>query len=277
MKKAWILVITFVIVLCMSMTIKAEQSLDMKEETMVAAAIVATKSSPLSLRDTPNPNGAILCEIPKGETVAVLEKGDWSKVEYNGKLGFVRDKYLKYEENTVSAMNKEGIVGLWTAPLNGSTAMLEINANGTCELTIAVVNKAIWTLDGQTLTLTKDGVPLYGTYDGKMITLDYNGMLLTFTRQHNDAEAGLENTSSSSDMQSIVGTWTIPTKSGKITLKFNKNGTCKLNAGQSNNATWKLNGQELTLKNSNGQIINGTYDGKTVTLEIYGSQLRFTR
>lgn len=58
-------------------------------------AIVATKSSPLTLRETPEKSGAKILSIPKGETVFVIQEGDWALIEYNGKQGYVDGKYLK--------------------------------------------------------------------------------------------------------------------------------------------------------------------------------------
>lgn len=58
-------------------------------------AVVATKSSPLTMRTTPGKNGTKVMSIPKGETVVVLESGDWPLVEYQGKRGYVNGIYLK--------------------------------------------------------------------------------------------------------------------------------------------------------------------------------------
>ena len=58
-------------------------------------ATVVTKSSPLSLRETPGNRGDVILEIPKGETVTVLKQGDWSLVKYGGKMGYVNGKYLE--------------------------------------------------------------------------------------------------------------------------------------------------------------------------------------
>lgn len=56
---------------------------------------VNTKSSPLTLRKTPGNGGAKILSIPKGETVTVLEDGDWPLVEYKGRQGYVNGAYLK--------------------------------------------------------------------------------------------------------------------------------------------------------------------------------------
>ena len=58
-------------------------------------AVVNTKSSPLSMRKTPDQSGKTILEIPKGETVSVLEEGEWPLIEYGGQKGYVNGKYLK--------------------------------------------------------------------------------------------------------------------------------------------------------------------------------------
>lgn len=85
MKKAIALCL---LVCCMSMSAVAE------------TAIVNTKSSPLTMRATAGDSGKTLVKIPKGETVEVLEKGDWALVAYDGKQGYVNARYLEYIEET---------------------------------------------------------------------------------------------------------------------------------------------------------------------------------
>lgn len=64
----------------------------------VWTAVINMQNSPLTMRDAPSQSGRTICKIPKGETVKVLKKGDWAKVEYDGEQGYVNGKYLKYEE-----------------------------------------------------------------------------------------------------------------------------------------------------------------------------------
>lgn len=47
-------------------------------------AVINTQNSPLTMRDAPSQSGRTICKIPKGETVKVLKKGDWAKIEYDG-------------------------------------------------------------------------------------------------------------------------------------------------------------------------------------------------
>lgn len=63
--------------------------------TTAITKIVNTKSSPLTLRETPDNNGQKILSIEKGETVTILKDGDWPLVEYNNHKGYVNGKYLK--------------------------------------------------------------------------------------------------------------------------------------------------------------------------------------
>ncbi|MGN0741518.1 MAG: SH3 domain-containing protein [Candidatus Fimadaptatus sp.] len=67
------------------------------DEPVVTAT--ATTTANLRLR-TSAPSGSVITTMPKGATVTVLEKGaSWSKVEYNGKVGYASNDYLTF--NTV--------------------------------------------------------------------------------------------------------------------------------------------------------------------------------
>ena len=61
-------------------------------------AVVKTSSQPLSMREQPSSTATVICGIPKGTTVTVLEQQeDWWYVEYDGKKGWCSAKYLSME------------------------------------------------------------------------------------------------------------------------------------------------------------------------------------
>ena len=41
-----------------------------------------------------NPNGKVLVQIPYGTQLEAQSEGEWSKVEYNGKTGYVKSEFL---------------------------------------------------------------------------------------------------------------------------------------------------------------------------------------
>ena len=57
-------------------------------------ATIATKTSPLTMRKTPDKEGEKIQTIPKGESVIVIQEGEWPLIEYRGKQGYVDGKYL---------------------------------------------------------------------------------------------------------------------------------------------------------------------------------------
>lgn len=86
-------------------------------------ALVATKSSPLSMRTSPNNGGSIVTKIAKGETVDVIERGDWAHISYNGKQGYVNAQYLSYLDNDTQS-DTESTVGL----IDGTYVAFEADA-----------------------------------------------------------------------------------------------------------------------------------------------------
>ena len=75
-------------------------------------AIVATETSGLRLREKPV-NGSVLMEIPKGAQVTILEDGEWPKVVYEGRTGYVSGQYLMWssagKQNEWSETGAEGM------------------------------------------------------------------------------------------------------------------------------------------------------------------------
>lgn len=61
------------------------------------SAIVDTESGTLNMRKSAKKDSIVIIKIPKGKTVEVLEKGDWSLVEYKGKKGYVNSIYLLFD------------------------------------------------------------------------------------------------------------------------------------------------------------------------------------
>ena len=53
----------------------------------------------LNLRKAPQ--GAIIAQIPNGTKLEAQSEGEWSKVEYNGKIGYVKTSYLSVSNNAI--------------------------------------------------------------------------------------------------------------------------------------------------------------------------------
>ena len=67
--------------------------------TQVKATVTLSNSADkLNMRDKPSTSGKRILKIADGEEVEVLQSGDWAKIRYNGKEGYVKNDYLLYQE-----------------------------------------------------------------------------------------------------------------------------------------------------------------------------------
>ena len=58
----------------------------------------------LNMRETPSADGKIVAVLQEGTTVEVLnDSGSWDYVKYNGKTGYVNDKYIKGIDSVTSS------------------------------------------------------------------------------------------------------------------------------------------------------------------------------
>lgn len=85
---------------------------------------VNTASGSLNMRKTASKNGSLIAQIPRGASVAIIEKGtDWCKVTYNGETGYVMTQYLSSAapsgesktSNTVISIPKDTAITLYEA------------------------------------------------------------------------------------------------------------------------------------------------------------------
>ena len=54
---------------------------------------------PLNLRSTPK--GTIIGQIPHGTKLDAESEGEWSKVSYGGKTGYVKNEFLSASQNAI--------------------------------------------------------------------------------------------------------------------------------------------------------------------------------
>lgn len=57
----------------------------------------------LNLRATPG--GKITAQIPNGTPLEAQSEGEWSKVEYNGKIGYVKTEFLSISNDKIITKN----------------------------------------------------------------------------------------------------------------------------------------------------------------------------
>lgn len=71
------------------------KGIELIKEEKYQTAIVNTISTDLRMREAPTTTAQIICEIPKGTIVTLLEEGDgWWYVEYEGQQGWCSAEYL---------------------------------------------------------------------------------------------------------------------------------------------------------------------------------------
>ena len=94
-----------------------------EETTMDTAIVVNTTSGSLNMRKGPSKNANILCKIPQGATVSIIDKSDpsWYQVEYASRIGWVMTDYLqtKQPEPVQEEMDLTTLVQLMRASLEG--------------------------------------------------------------------------------------------------------------------------------------------------------------
>lgn len=47
------------------------------------------------------PNGKVLAQIPNGTKLEAQSEGEWSKVGYNGKIGYVKTEFLSVSQDKI--------------------------------------------------------------------------------------------------------------------------------------------------------------------------------
>ena len=65
---------------------------------MIVYVKTANKGT-LNLRATPN--GRIIAQIPNGTKLDAQSEGEWSKVEYGGKTGYVKTEFLSISNDKI--------------------------------------------------------------------------------------------------------------------------------------------------------------------------------
>lgn len=117
----------------------------------VLATTGITNTSDLNFRENASTSSNIIQKISKGSKVEILgTEGDWYKISYNGKTGYVSKKYVdeeKVSDNETSSTNVESIdysklnttkttdkVSLYVLPLLNSTSIDVLSKNDEVKL-----------------------------------------------------------------------------------------------------------------------------------------------
>lgn len=89
--------------------IEFEEKDEENEMNILYYAKVATQGGALNLRSGASKGKNIICEIPYGTELAVIDNSnqEWTKVIYNGSTGYVSSGYLAYSRNAQAESENE--------------------------------------------------------------------------------------------------------------------------------------------------------------------------
>ncbi|WP_083807173.1 SH3 domain-containing protein [Paludibacter propionicigenes] len=79
--------------------------------TLSSLSQIRVTIADINFRSTPELTNNIICTIPRGTHLTILDGGvyipGWVMVKYNGKLGYVRTAYLKLRLHTETRKRKQ--------------------------------------------------------------------------------------------------------------------------------------------------------------------------
>lgn len=69
-----------------------------KEEVIGEGTVFAATGTTVKMRQRPSTGCGIYWDVPIGETVQILATGDWDRVKWNGRTGYMRSEYVRKDE-----------------------------------------------------------------------------------------------------------------------------------------------------------------------------------
>jgi len=80
------------------------------------------------LRNEPNTEAEIIANLEAYEEVKVIEsRGEWSKISYQGQIGYILSEFLT-EENKIASIRKSGLSTRSPSPLATISKSLFMNS-----------------------------------------------------------------------------------------------------------------------------------------------------
>lgn len=209
-----------------------------------------TTTANLNMRSTNSTKGKVLIVIPKGKEVSYISKsGNWYKVKYNGKTGWVSSTYIKTSKVAI-ATTKATTTTTYT-----TTANLNLRSTNSTKGKIL-------------LTIPKGKAVSYISKSGNWYKVKYNGKTgwvsasyIKVTKKQTTASSSNKNTTSS----------TTPTKNTTnvtTTTQTTYTTTANLNLRSTNSTKGKVlltipKGKEVSYMKKSGNWYQVKYNGKT--------------
>ncbi|MFL0505308.1 SH3 domain-containing protein, partial [Ureibacillus sp. 179-F W5.1 NHS] len=214
-----------------------------------------TTTANLNLRSTNSTKGSILLTIPKGKAVNYISKsGDWYKVTYNGKTGWVSSEYIKVTTTSTGTTAKP------TTPSKPSTSVSTTKSTytTTANLNLRSTNS---TKGSILLTIPKGKAINYISKSGDWYKVTYNGKTGWVSSEY--VKVGTTNT----------GTSTKPTTPSKpstseTVTKSTYTTTANLNLRSTNSTKGSIlltipKGKSVNYISKSGSWYKVSYNGKT--------------
>lgn len=130
----------------------AEAPTDLNTATVIGTGTVfASNGSTVKMRARPSTGCGTYWDVPIGETVEILNSGDWNRIRWNGRIGYMRSEFIKTGETMATIEPDPEIVPklatVWAE--SGDTVKMRYKPDTNCALfervpvgaTVSVVRK----------------------------------------------------------------------------------------------------------------------------------------
>lgn len=99
------------------------------------ATVFAPKGTTVKMRQRPSTGCGMYLEVPIGETVDVLQSGDWDRIRWNGKIGYMRSEFVRIGEDmsTIESESEQPVLArVWAD--HGNTVKMRYKPSLDCDL-----------------------------------------------------------------------------------------------------------------------------------------------
>lgn len=132
----------------------AEAPTDLNTTTVIGTGVVSAASgSTVKMRARPSTGCGTYWDVPIGSEIEILNSGDWNRIRWNGRIGYMRSEFIKSgdavptEQSKVEAETTPKLATVWVE--SGNTVKMRYKPDTNCALfervpvgtTVTVVRK----------------------------------------------------------------------------------------------------------------------------------------
>ena len=98
--------------------------------------VFAESGTTVKMRQRPSTGCGIYWNVPIGETVDILQNGDWIRIRWNGKVGYIRQEFVRVGENmaTIEPNPEKAPVLAMVWAESGNTVKMRYRPDTSCPL-----------------------------------------------------------------------------------------------------------------------------------------------